>query len=592
MLLPEALAQLHEATARVARDRALGKLIPGAERKIARAFDRQGTEFLKRFARRKGRFPVEESLREGTAEDLYWEPLFTEAEIATLLLLEGPIAALIAASMQAGIRVGIADLAVKSSFNLADPRAAAWLRGRAAARVAGINNTTREGLRTLLTQAMKNGWSYDKTAKAIREQFDGFAGKRPQQHIRSRAHLVATTEAGDAYARGNLMVGQELAAAGLEMEKRWLTVGDARVSDLCLGNEAAGWIPIADSFPSGHDCPLGHPACVPGFVMVSGPPVTAAAKRLYDGDLLVIRTAGGKELSCTPNHPILTPSGWVSAHLLEKGSDVVCGGFCERMAMSLQLNDQDMPTSIEDVTEAFGSSQNVVAVPVPTSAEDFHGDGVGSEIAVVWADGLLRDSPYATFQQHGRKSQLVRGGMVARTLAAKSRLAALLHRGLASAHSLMGRLRVAPVFFACAAGHHQPVSLGHVATHNALFVETFGDNRPLHSEAFGDAVLGLPALIQGHDLRYGQLDPGASRWHAMATKPSIDSAPMDTQLASDILSGHAGTITIEKVTDLVRREGWNGHVFNLQTVEGYFIAGGIVTHNCRCDALYQRKPTS
>ena len=260
-MLPEALDQLHEATVRVARDRALGKLIPGAERKIARAFDRQGAEFLKRLSRRKDRFPVEESLREGTAEDLGWEVIFTEVEIATLLLLEEPIAALIAASMQAGIRVGIADLVVKSSFSLADPRAAAWLRGRAAARVAGINATTREGLRTLLTQAMEKGWSYDKTAKAIKEQFDGFAGKRPQQHIRSRAHLVATTEAGDAYARGNLMVGQELAAAGLEMEKRWLTVGDNRVSDLCLGNEAAGWIPIADQFPSGHDCPLGHPAC-------------------------------------------------------------------------------------------------------------------------------------------------------------------------------------------------------------------------------------------------------------------------------------------------------------------------------------------
>ena len=259
--LPEALHRLHEATARVARDRALARLIPGAERKIARAFDKQGTEFLKRLARRKDRFPAQESLKEGTAEGLDWEALFTEAENATLLMLEEPISALMAASMRAGIRVGVADLGIESSFGLKDPRAVEFLKDRAASRVAGINNTTREELRTLLTKAAENGWSYDKTAKAIREKFDGFAGKMPQEHIRSRAHLVATTEAGDAYTHGNLMVGQELATAGLEMEKSWATVGDNRVSDLCLANEAAGWIPIADPFPSGHDCPLGHPAC-------------------------------------------------------------------------------------------------------------------------------------------------------------------------------------------------------------------------------------------------------------------------------------------------------------------------------------------
>jgi hypothetical protein len=83
----------------------------------------------------------------------------------------------------------------------------------------------------------------------------------PQQHIDSRAHLVAVTETGNAYAEGQLEVAQELAAAGIEMEKAWITVGDDRVTEGCRENEAAGWIGLDDPFPSGHQRPLRFPGC-------------------------------------------------------------------------------------------------------------------------------------------------------------------------------------------------------------------------------------------------------------------------------------------------------------------------------------------
>jgi hypothetical protein len=45
------------------------------------------------------------------------------------------------------------------------------------------------------------------------------------------------------------------------MEKRWLTVGDDRVSDGCKDNQRAGWIALNDAFPSGDDRPLRFPGC-------------------------------------------------------------------------------------------------------------------------------------------------------------------------------------------------------------------------------------------------------------------------------------------------------------------------------------------
>lgn len=254
--------RLEEAAAILRKERRLKTMVAKAERAIGKAFTRQGADFTKRLAKERAAFKAQEAkLREEVATTPDWEPLFTATEVATLALLAEPITALAQAALEAGVRVAIADLAIELDWSLENPRAVAFLKDRGAARVALINGTTRSELKTLLTQAMDRGWSYDKTAKAIREQFEGFAGRRPQKHIQSRAHLVAVTEAGEAYEHGNLSVGQELQAAGLEMQKSWLTVGDSRVSALCSGNQAAGWIALDDAFPSGHDRPLGHPAC-------------------------------------------------------------------------------------------------------------------------------------------------------------------------------------------------------------------------------------------------------------------------------------------------------------------------------------------
>lgn len=258
--LVEVLARLEETATVLRKERRLAGAVRKAERAIGAAFVRQGREFLVRFKRTARLFPDPE-LAEGTAEDLGWEALFTAAELATLAVFEQPLGLLHQAALLTGARVALADLRVDVSFGLENPRAVAFLEGRAAARVTMINETTRAELRVLLTRAMEDGWSYDKTARAIKEEFEGFAGRRPQQHIRSRAHLVAVQEAGEAYEEGNLAVGRELQAAGLEMEKSWLTVGDNRVSDQCLADEGAGWIPLEDPFPSGNDSPPGHVAC-------------------------------------------------------------------------------------------------------------------------------------------------------------------------------------------------------------------------------------------------------------------------------------------------------------------------------------------
>ena len=71
----------------------------------------------------------------------------------------------------------------------------------------------------------------------------------------SRAENIARTETATAQGQG-----AKSAAAHFKLdEKRWITQGDGLVTPECQANADAGWIPIADPFPSGHDTIPVHP---------------------------------------------------------------------------------------------------------------------------------------------------------------------------------------------------------------------------------------------------------------------------------------------------------------------------------------------
>ncbi len=203
-------------------------------------------------------------LREASpVPDDVWLRLWDDVARQTLGLMLAPIIDIneLGLVLGAGALAGALGMDFEKAFSLKNPRAVAYLEQHGAALVTKINDETRSQMRTLLTQAVDEGWSYTRTAKAIKEQFDGFAGLKPQQHIRDRATLVAVTEAGQAYEEGSLIVAKGLGESGIPMQKYWRTSGDERVSQGCKDNQAAGWIGMEELFPSGHERPLRFPGC-------------------------------------------------------------------------------------------------------------------------------------------------------------------------------------------------------------------------------------------------------------------------------------------------------------------------------------------
>jgi hypothetical protein len=199
---------------------------------------------------------VARSLRQGGFE-LIWAGV----QLQTLKLFTAPIEAAVAKALKMGALALIGQTGMKISFNLANPRAVAYLTDYGARLVKGINETTRETLQRLVAQGANEGWSYKRIAGEITQRFEEFAAGKPQEHIASRAHLIAVTETGNAYARGNFIVAQDLSDAGLQMWKSWSTMGDDRVSDGCRANAAEGWIPVGQLHQSGHMHPLRFPGC-------------------------------------------------------------------------------------------------------------------------------------------------------------------------------------------------------------------------------------------------------------------------------------------------------------------------------------------
>ena len=109
-----------------------------------------------------------------------------------------------------------------------------------------IVTATRTRVSTLVADALENGDSLGTLTRSIRDD-DVFSA--------ARARMVARTETATALGQGQRQAAQELGRD----EKRWVV--NAADDDICLGNQAQGWITLGDVFQSGHDTIPAHPHC-------------------------------------------------------------------------------------------------------------------------------------------------------------------------------------------------------------------------------------------------------------------------------------------------------------------------------------------
>lgn len=267
---PLTLDRLSEALTVASKLTALAPLERKLERAMMAGFKAQRIQFLGRLRKRRGQFavPMAEAVRE---ED--WAKDFDAATAATAGPMVKALDQAARASLIQGIKQARIDLGNPQeliSFGPRSPEAAIVMRRRGANRIAGINDTTRSQVRTILTQAVDEGWTYQRTEKALTDLYAGFSTSAPQKHLQvglpkgqlgTRARLIAVTETATAYEEARMLSAGRLQAAGIAMQKRWITAGLDRVCSVCEAGEGQGWVPLDQAFDNGFDSPPAHPGC-------------------------------------------------------------------------------------------------------------------------------------------------------------------------------------------------------------------------------------------------------------------------------------------------------------------------------------------
>lgn len=389
-----------------------------------------------------------------------------------------------------------------------------------------ITDSTREELRGLVEDVMAG----DLEMTDLRQEIMNSAA-----FSRSRAEMIARTEIMAANAQGALESFEAAKEAGVNIKKEWLA--DAQACEICQQNQDAGPIDIDEEFPSGDMAPPLHPNCFLAGTPISAFGVSKCYKRWFEGEIIVIGISGNHEISVTPNHPILTRKGWIPASIIELSDDLAQCLHAGELA-SCYPNTNYVEAMIEDVPRSLSMAMGVTTKRMKVSSEDFHGDGgdgaINKKVDIVWA---ASDLPLdgAESSEATKESDLLGfthlGGPL---LASRSSLAQFVKGNFSSSYGIMGRLR--------------------------SFLSHFRRcSRCLH---FSGLAM-------------------SSYFKTKASKTGPNATAMNADASCNIDAALSRNISFVKI-EYLRRRKFSGHVYNLQTVDGWYIAGGLIASNCEC----------
>ena len=337
-----------------------------------------------------------------------------------------------------------------------------------------------------------------------------------------------------------------------------------------------------------------HPNCFAADTLVTSPSgIKAADRRWYEGKMVTVHTAGGQKLAGTPNHPVLTPEGWVGLGALVEGDQIVRHSVEVERDTVEHPDDVEVPTPIGEVFSSLSQSVEVGSVSVPTAAEDFHGDGGHGDVDVVLADSLLwnwRQS--ATFEELGER-QLFVGGVGEVDLVGPGTLFEGVEVMDHATHGSVGvRGELEPVLTGGSG-----VALGRLlgcGLDDAEALHPLGDFGLVGAEHRANLGLSVTGLVEGGGVevvrRGGVVGdvPIAAEYGGVSGAPGdalvaqvlVDPSHADADGGRQLLNRLAGEVSLCEVVH-VDVSDFSGHVYNLESGEGWYTADSFIVHNCK-----------
>lgn len=353
----------------------------------------------------------------------------------------------------------------------------------------------------------------------------------------------------------------------------------AETCDFCLMLASRGFVYQSESTASASHV---HANCVLPDTVLGALDVKALLRRKFEGDVIDITTRGGRHLSVTANHPILTVNGWVKAGLLHDGDALLCGFGREGHDFGVPSVD-DCPPSAEQVFQALRLLDAANPVGVEVSSVDFDGEPVSnSDVEIVDVNRLLEGHIVPVgHESFGDKSFSV-GALFERCKRLNGAGAANFGDGthsLPSCGVMRGLCLSCPVLRGHL-GSTDETGFGTAAPMDTSVVEPSVNDMPGDAISLGQLQDALSALVSLDEIgRCG--DAVRSYLDAVALEYSGDALVGDSKLFGNSFDTLPSGIEIDYVS-VANTRHFIGHVYNLSAGGHWYTANGIITHNCDC----------
>jgi hypothetical protein len=328
--------------------------------------------------------------------------------------------------------------------------------------------------------------------------------------------------------------------AWLEGKLQWTATLDSVVCPVCVSLDGKEYnLGEAGRYWDGQSKIDPHFNCVLGSVPVEAGVLAAGTRATYSGNVVTIRTQGGRVLSVTENHPVLTSEGWKAAKLIKQGDQAICKSIpVGRDGVALG-GDPDLnqgPPTAEQVFALLCHEPTVERSRMPVAPVDFHGDGAGinGEIDIACLNRMLLGNCNTASPEEISKALFVVADMRLVQVAGMGRLDSLLLAAHATASGLVRSLDLELTLFG---GHFRPLEKLGIAT--------------------------------------------AARCDPHFNEPLADDSTVNTKVLSDFVLAHASEVEADEVI-AVEIDTAHVDVYDFSTLSGAYFAGGILTHNCRC----------
>lgn len=300
--------------------------------------------------------------------------------------------------------------------------------------------------------------------------------------------------------------------------------------------------------------------CFVGSTLVAWDgPLQKIFRSEYVGNVITVTTAAGKKLEGTPNHPVLTPNGFLPLHELKPGQEVVCSvpgkntSICSYQKIA-------MPATLSELFDFFSHQPSTDILRKRASADDFYGDGAGmdGEINTVLVESELGYNLVPVGLQDVQDNQF----------SLDNRLASVLANG--AGHDLA--VARAPIIKPSQITPGVIESGIEPASASPYLSDDF--NGPFSGfEHFNDAtaiindkLINLPPAETGHGPGLFEKRGDCGGGYTVLPANTGGAAPL--AIETDYIIG-------------VISEFRRCHVYTLECSQGFYSAGGLIVKNCR-----------